>query len=376
MKGKKVYHRGARTELSRSAHAAEIGDAEGFFLPNPCQNEALLLIVLAAELFALLITLIKSGMIGFDWGQLALISVLVQAISLSSAFVLCRLRPWLLRLPSRRAVAIAFAVVPTLTWLLDGLAMMLLHAPNRDSLALWWSDEVLRDVAVSILLTGMVFRYFYLQAQLAARQQAELRHQLQALQSRIQPHFLFNSMNSIASLITIDPVAAEQAVEDLSALFRASLSEVGNQVPLSTELDLCRRYLRIEQLRFGKRLRVHWALNLASEDVLIPLLTLQPLLENAIVHGIAPLQNGGEIQIECIQQRGLLEIKVVNPNPAANSEAGTPEEGANEGGNQMALANIRSRLSVLYGSRAKLAAYAEKGRYICHLSYPVSARRG
>src|SRR5690606_15741716 len=126
----------------------------------------------------------------------------------------------------------------------------------------------------------------YLTQQLRLRQKAELEARIQALQSRIRPHFLFNSMNSIASLIGIDPQAAEAAVEDLSGLFRASLGQSSAEVSLDDEFELCRRYLRMEQLRLGERLRVRWDVDAVPTTLPIPALSLQPLLENAIYHGI------------------------------------------------------------------------------------------
>lgn len=325
------------------------------------------MMVIVAELFAILLVLVNTGLLGFDWLRLAVTSLYVQWVSLSSAFLLCQLRPWLLRQPGNRGVWLSYLVVPLNTWFFSALAAIFINHPGAPVLALLCSDEVLRDVAVSAILGGMVFRYFYLHTQLMLRRQSELKHRIQALQSRIHPHFLFNSMNSIASLIAIDPAAAEEAVEDLSALFRASLNDAGNQVSLQKELDLCKRYLRIEQLRLGKRLQVRWVSHNVPENIQIPLLTLQPLLENAVLHGIQPLPEGGEIFIESAYAHGIFEIKVVNPyNPSSAMERNR------EQGNRMALENIRNRLRVLYGDRAKLTSYAEQNRYICHLSYPYA----
>lgn len=345
---------------------------DDFFLPNLCDNESVLMMVIVAELFAILLVLINSGLLGFDWLRLAIVSLYVQWVSLSSAFFLCRLRPWLLKQPGQRGVWLSYLVLPLNTWVFSALAAIFVNHPEASPLALLFSDEVLRDVAVSAILGGLVFRYFYLHAQLLARRQSELKYRIQALQSRIHPHFLFNSMNSIASLIAIDPNAAEEAVEDLSALFRASLNDAGNQVLLQTEIDLCKRYLRIEQLRLGKRLQVRWESHNVPQNIQIPLLTLQPLLENAILHGIQPLPEGGEVLIECAYAHGIFEIKVVNPYSSNSKIERDKVKRDREQGNRMALENIRNRLRVLYGDRAKLTSYAEQNRYICHLSYPFT----
>lgn len=353
-------------------NAGQPGD-DDFFLPDLCNNESVLMIVIVAELFAILLVLVKTGLLAFDWLQLAIISLYLQWVSLTSAFLLCRLRPWLLQQPGSRGVWFSYMIVPLNTWVFSTLATAFVERPEEPLLAIWFSDNVLRDVAVSAIVGGMVFRYFYLHAQLLARRQSELKHRIQALQSRIHPHFLFNSMNSIASLIAIDPTAAEEAVEDLSALFRASLNDAGNQVPLQVELDLCKRYLRIEQLRLGKRMQVRWVSHNVPENIQIPLLTLQPLLENAVLHGIQPLPEGGEILIESAYAHGIFEIKVVNPyNPSSANDLNGKREHQHEKGNRMALENIRNRLRVLYGDRAKLTSYAEQNRYICHLSYPYA----
>lgn len=344
---------------------------DDFFLPNLCNSDSVLMLLIVAELFAIMLVLISSGLWGFDWARLALVSLYVQWVSLSSAYLLCRLRPWLLRQVSSRGVWVSYLVVPLNTWLFSTLAALFVNHPEEPPLAILFSDEVLRDVAVSAILGGMVFRYFYLQAQLLARRQSELKHRIQALQSRIHPHFLFNSMNIIASLIAIDPDTAEEVVVDLAELFRASLNEVGNQVPLQKERELCKRYLRIEQLRLGKRLQVRWEDHNVPENIQIPLLTLQPLLENAILHGIQSLPEGGEIVIESAYAHGIFEIKVANPYSLKSANARNGENG-----NHMALENIRNRLQVLYGERAKLTSYAEQNRYICHLSYPYSLNPG
>ena len=151
-------------------------------------------------------------------------------------------------------------------------------------------------VITTVIVTSYL-RYNYVRRSLQRREESELHARIQALQSRIRPHFLFNSMNIIASLIPVDPAAAETVVEDLSELFRASLQEEGSEVSIDDELALCRRYMRIEFLRLGKRLNINWQIEVVTDSVRIPLLTLQPLLENAVYHGIQPLPEGGTITV-------------------------------------------------------------------------------
>ncbi|MET0377976.1 MAG: sensor histidine kinase, partial [Spongiibacteraceae bacterium] len=220
----------------------------------------------------------------------------------------------------------------------------------------------LRDhLLIGAVLAGITMRYFYLTQELRLQQKAELEARVQALQSRIRPHFLFNSMNSIASLIAIDPAAAETAVEDLAGLFRASLAQTSTEVSLADELELCRRYLRIEQLRLGDRLRVHWDVAALPADLPIPALSLQPLLENAIYHGIQVRADGGELTIRGSYDAG--EVRLVVCNPLA--DVSTPARP----GNRMALDNIGHRLRGLYGDNAGVETQRSDREFCAELFY-------
>ena len=352
--------------MASDQHKPQGEPEETFFLPDLCARQPVFFLVLIAQLFSLVIVLIDSGLFPFDWQQLGLVSLFVQWVALSSAALLCRMRSFLQRLPQERAVLISYLLIPLNTWLVSLVSLYALTPTRQPLQALLFEEEVLRNVAVAAIIGGLVIRYFYLQAMLIARRQSELLHRIQALQSRIQPHFLFNSMNIIASLIETSPRQAETVVEDLSALFRASLNHVGNQVPVAEEIDLCKRYMNIEQLRLGNRLQVQWELRTIPQEVKIPLLTLQPLLENAILHGIQPLPKGGLVEIIAGYTHGIFELTITNPF-AAPASGKTAEV---ERGNRMALDNTRNRLVALYGERAKLTGYPEGNRYITRLSYP------
>lgn len=339
--------------------AAEQQETDRFFLPDLCASQSVFFLVLVSQLFAVVLTLAASGVGGFDWERLALTSLYVQWVGLSSALLLCKLRPYLKRLSSAKGALFSYLIIPLNAWIVSSVSLALMGIKGAGL----FSDTVLTHVVIAAIIGGLVIRYFHLQAQLVARKQAALENRIQALQSRIQPHFLFNSMNSIASLIQVDPERAEEAVEDLSHLFRASLNDAGNQVLFAEEQALCERYLRIEQLRLGKRLRVTWAIKPLPAKLSIPLLTLQPLLENAIVHGIQPLPEGGLVEIEAQHQHGVFELKIVNPVPVG---AASPTRS----GNRIALDNIRHRLQALYGDRAKLTSYPDHQHYITRLTYP------
>jgi two-component system sensor histidine kinase AlgZ len=210
------------------------------------------------------------------------------------------------------------------------------------------------------------------QQQWRLEQASALQSRIQALQSRIRPHFLFNSMNISASLIPVDPDNAEAVVEDLSALFRASLNEAGNQVPLEHELMLCRRYLRIEALRLDERLRVEWQLDDLPRGLRIPQLTLQPLVENAIYHGIQPLPEGGTVRIEARYVDGVVHVRVTNPVPPEG--ALTPDGRARAtAGNGIAVQNIRTRLEALYGDSVRLHGARRGDMWEVDLRYPFPA---
>ena len=335
------------------------------FLPDLCTARAVLVVVVVAQLLAFVLTLSASWQIGFSLEKLALYSLFMQWVALTSAALLCALRDQLNRLPQAWAALAVVAVVVLDTLLFSVLGRMAISwALNAEQLLpASWGREALANVLIAAIITGMVMRYFYVQEQLREKDQAELRARIQALQSRIRPHFLFNSMNLISSLIAVDPDAAELAVEDLSRLFRASLAASGSQSTLAEELDLCRRYARIEGLRMGGRLSVDWDIRCDPTNIPIPLLTLQPLLENAIYHGIQPRTEGGRVTILAQQTDGLLKLDVTNPLPPGGAVG-------HHKGNQMALENIRHRLQALYGERGRVVAGPDNNQYRVTISYP------
>lgn len=331
-----------------------------FQIPELCRVTALTIVILVAQLLVLVL-LLAGGEI--SWARLALLSLFVQWVALTSAGLLCSARYLFARLSLFQGAGLAFGIVMFVT-LVVGLGSELLFAGGDFYATINWAN-IVRQLSIAGIIAGMVLRYFYVQQRLREQERSELQSRIQALQSRIRPHFLFNSMNIIASLISVDPETAESVVEDLSALFRASLSDVGSQVRLSEELALCERYVRIEALRLGDRLQVDWQVAEVSAMLRIPLLTLQPLLENAIYHGIQPRPEGGRITLQVTYKDGEVRVRIENPRPE------DAEEGRSEG-NRMALHNIRSRLHALYGSRALLIAEPEGKLFVTSLSYPYS----
>ena len=227
---------------------------------------------------------------------------------------------------------------------------------------------VLRNVGIGFVIIAVALRYFYVTHQWRRNIEMRAAARVHALQARIRPHFLFNSMNTIASLTRSDPVLAEQAVQDLADLFRASLSDQRQTITLQEELEVARTYQRIEQLRLGPRLRVSWDVERLPRDARVPGLLLQPLLENAIYHGIEPRPEGGTVGIVGELAGELITVVVRNPVAEHQSE---------REGNRLALANIRERLALLYGELALVKAGRFGDEYIVTLRFPhVSARAG
>ena len=238
---------------------------------------------------------------------------------------------------------------------------------------------LLRRILFANLLVAYLLRQSFLQYRLKRRKDSEQSAKIQALQSRIRPHFLFNSMNVIASLIPVDPEAAERVVEDLSELFRASLQQAGSVVRVSQELELCRRYLHIEQLRLGDRMQVDWQVETPPGGAEMPLLILQPLLENAIYHGIQPLPEGGTIRVEVRFTADEMRAQITNPliDPARSHRDGDGSPGQPKSphkGNSIAIDNIRQRLSMVYGENANLFTTQEGNQFTTWLNCPTVAK--
>ncbi len=356
---------------------------DSFFLPDLCSVHAVLFLVLVSELLAIVLELADSGVQQFSWTGFALTSLFVQWCFLVSAALLCQLRPRLSRLPLRIAASTCYlliiAVVALTTiigqWMLNGDISKLLNS-SQSPVPMWAIDlpALITNIIICAVLAGITLRYFYLMQQLQLQQRTELQARIQALQSRIRPHFLFNSMNIIASLIPVDQEAAETAVEDLASLFRASLAEVATQVSLAEELALCRRYTRIEQLRLGSRLTIDWQCDDVPQSLPIPSLCLQPLLENAIYHGIQQLPEGGTVSIKASYENGLFTLVVTNPVllPELGQDQSRSTKGFGAEGNQLALDNIKQRLQAMYGAKANLTTSLTQQQYCACIQYPVA----
>ena len=342
------------------------GQVDEFFVPELCEPEALLGLVLLAELLVLVLVLAEPMQPGFNWMRLALTSLFVQWVMLLSAGLTCQLRPLLARLPAWLAGLACSAMVVGLT--LACTAVADIYQLGGPLTRVGEVNLYLRHALISLIMSGLLLRYFYLQSQWRRQEQAELKARIESLQARIRPHFLFNSLNSIASLVVTDPVKAEQAVLDLSDLFRASLSRPGTLVPWCEELELSRRYLAIEQYRLGERLQVEWDVDSVPDELPIPQLTLQPLLENALLHGIQPRIEGGMVSVTAQYVNGMFQLEVSNPFDEAAQAL--PHKGTRQ-----ALHNIDARLTALFGPAASLSVERRNARHYTCLRYPCATQQ-
>jgi len=211
----------------------------------------------------------------------------------------------------------------------------------------------------TLFATGATLGYFDLRSRALSPAVAEAR--IQALQARIRPHFLYNSINTVLSLIRKEPKRAESALEDLADLFRVLMADDRSLQPVAQEVEIARQYLAIEQLRLGDRLRIAWRLDEMPADALVPALLVQPLVENAVYHGIEPLEGGGEITIEVRKDGQQVSFRLANPYRAG---------GEGHAGNRMAIANIRERLQLHFDAEAVMSTAHENGVWEVRIVLP------
>ena len=340
------------------------------YLPDFCEQRVVLAVILIAELVAIILTLARQEPAQVLWLDLARTSLLLLWIALTGAAVLCYTRPLLARYDVATATTISFILLLITTALVSEAA----YWAGR-----YWTDRVtvagtllfptqrieflFRNLGIATIVIALVLRYFYVTHEWRRNIQMEARSRIDALQARIRPHFLFNSMNTIASLTRSNPEKAEEAVEDLADLFRATLTDSKNVIRMKEELEVARIYQRIEQLRLGDRLQVVWDVTDLPLRCSVPSLTVQPLLENAIYHGIEVLPDGGQVTVTGSREDEVVRITVSNPIP--NDPKHTEREG-----NRIALENIRQRLELTYPGEASVETENQNGNYVVTLKFP------
>jgi len=339
------------------------------WLPDLCRLPRLAMLFGVAELVVLVLLLAPGPRSpGCTLGRFASASAFALWLSLTIAVLLCAARRSLSRLPMALgavlAVACAFAIAllgAAMVYQLDrSLGNGLVPAGVAPA------PFALGSAAIAALMTAVALRYLYVLDGWQAQVRASAQARADALQARIRPHFLFNSLNAIIGLVRRDPVVAEQALLDLSDLFRAALGAGDSGSDLRGELELAERYLAIEKLRLGPRLQVEWQRDESLPwDAPLPRLVLQPLVENAVLHGISRLAGGGTVEISLQVEEGLLRVSVRNPAPPPS--AGDPAQN----GARHAQQSIGDRLAHAFGPRAGLTASHVDGYYRCELRIPV-----
>lgn len=298
--------------------------------------------------------------VGF-WNLFAIYSISIQNISLFSIAILCLLRGFLSKFSDFISGLISLLII-ILVALIFCFSVIVYYWHEAINLADHKQQSLFIQVLFTSSLIGAVaLRYFYLQAQYRQQLSSQASAKLKALQARIRPHFLFNSMNIIASLTRIDAEKAEAAIQDLSDLFRVILDNKQTLISFAEELDNSERYLSIEKLRLGERLQIDKQVDAACLEVLIPPLSLQPLLENAVYHGVQMLPQGGRLSISAIIENDLLVITVINPKA----------EEKHRFGHGMALRNITQRLEFIYQGKASLNRQADDINYTVTMKIPI-----
>jgi len=337
-------------------------------LPDFCDVRSIFVVVLLTEVLAIIFAMAAASSGVQFWDYLAMSSLLMLWIALLNAAVLCRLRSWLHRQKQSHFFILCFILMMSVSLLVSLIASKtatLFYSTFGENTfdALF----LIRVMTISAAIYLILLRYFYIQQQWRLNLAAQSRAEIQALRARIRPHFLFNSMNTIASLIAISPELAETAIEDLSDLFRASLSE-SNMSRLGDEIELTKSYLAIESLRLGERLQIEWQIDQSLLDIEIPALSIQPLAENAIYHGIEPIKKGGKILISALQIDNKLMLSISNPLMSENKASVFKK------GNQMAQDNIKQRLKLVYGNKGEFTINDTKDNYTVSLLIPLDVK--
>ena len=345
-----------------SSNSAESGSQA--YLPDFCAASTVFVVVLVAALVAIVLTLAGAAGSGRFLFELSKTALFVLWLSLLGCALMCMLRSRLEGAGKTRAFVLGFLILLAMCVLLAEIAYQLTRI-FAQSVIIHDSHAgfLFRTFTVSAIIIALGMRYLYVSSEWRRSIVLEAQARISALQALIRPHFLFNSMNTIASLTRTDPRQAEEAVEDLSDLLRANLGSSKNRTSLKQELETAAIYQRIEKLRLGDRLKVRWDVADLPMRALIPSLTIQPLLENAIYHGIELLPDGGEVTVTGKRDGRDLVISMSNPVASGTERS--------KRGNKMAMGNIRQRFELAYGNRAAVEISDESDRFTVSLRFPL-----
>lgn len=319
---------------------------------------AVMAVVLGGEAVAAILALAPTENAG-RLVHFGLASLCIQWVVLSTLCALYLLRRQIGALPPLRMAWVCLALFLGMSLLVAAGAWSVLGISGSD---MGSRAEFTARILALALLVGLItllsYQNYWRSRQLAVRTK---QLELEALQARIRPHFLFNTLNTGAALVHAQPDAAERVLLDLADLFRSALR--GPQmIPLTEELALAHRYLEIEQLRFGPRLQLHWQVPEQLPEVPVPSLSIQPLVENAIRHGIERLPQGGKVEVQVRQLQELIDIVICNDLPTAHTRTD---------GHSVGLTSARERVHAMTEGRGRIDARIENGRYIATLTLPV-----
>ncbi len=339
------------------------------WFPDFCRLPTLFSLMVLSELVVILLEIGAGGSREVLIDRLSLSSAFAQWLAIMLALVLCSSRGLLNRLPVVAGLLLALMIIVLLTAMLTGIGIGLLRMINGGTIDITEiAGPMLRNALIAALVALATGRYFYIQQRWRSQVEQLAEARVQALQARIRPHFLFNSMNTIASLIHSNPDVAEQCVEDLSELFRAALASLDQTTTLEQELMLCRQYLQIEALRLGDRFSLDWPEDDDVPDIRLPPLTLQPLFENAIYHGISQLSQPGCIEVRSERDDQGWTLHIINPLPEHSITD-------HNSGHQIAMSNIRQRLAHFFGNRARLETGLRGARFHATMRLPSTTQQ-
>ena len=338
------------------------------FLPDFGSATIAFRILLVAQALAIVLTIARNDHFNqAAWNDFLLMTSFAQLVAIGSIIALKLIaRP----VQGMRVVTGATVVFLTLMLVTVAVSEGIIFAIYKLQITAerwppWHWSLLARTLVVSAIISVLALRYAIVYHRAQMEIAAQQRDRLQALQSRIRPHFLFNSMNSVASLIRSDPEQAEKALQDLADVFRVLLADARKMVPITAEGELARQYLDIEKLRLGDRLQVKWTASNVPRSALIPSLTLQPLIENAVYHGIEPSFAGGTVDIQLWSESDTLSIMISNPIPEVTNQA------QHRRGNRIAVNNVRERLNRHYGGKATLQNFEQRGNYHVKIKMPI-----
>jgi two-component system sensor histidine kinase AlgZ len=331
------------------------------YLPNLCLPQALLRAVLAAEFLAIVLALTVATDLRDFFVNLGLHSLFVQWVTLASIFTLCFISRFIAKPSVFQTSVIVLVTAASFTLLASILGLLLSGKTDILTSALF----IFKNLVISLVILLVILRYFYIHSQWEESVEADSAAKYDALSARMRPHFLFNSLNTIAHLVHINPDQAENALLDLADIMRLTLDK-RSRISLKEELDLTLAYLRMEGLRLGEK-RLHVKLDMDQNslplDMDMPPFLLQPLVENAVYHGIQPRQDGGLLTVSLYDAGDKLDVSVTNPLPPSGVSTHTK-------GNHIAQENMVNRLRLAYGDRANLKIQKNAQQYRVSFSIP------